>query len=568
MTFLPIVDRELRVAAREPKLYKARAGAAFIAIVFEVWAMFSYSTLRRVGLGTPHALFAQFAFYLFLFCLISGPQQSSDCVSSEKREGTLGLLFLTDLTGLDIVLGKLLATSVASFYRLLAVFPVVAVLLTMGGVSAGEFFRLSLVLLNTLLLTHAIAIFASTLGKDARHTKGNAICLVLLFWLVLPATEFLLNSKLHKPWLQTVLLLPSPYHAIQMTSEALYPMHSREFWFSLLANHAVAWGFLLWAARLLPRVWQDKGVTVRRMKWRERWAQFCYGKPEKRLAWRRRLMDKNAFLWLVSRNRLRPYWIWFLLSCVMAIFCFIFLLLFAKPSNFDAAPAIAIWGAICLNSMIKLWILGEASHHLATSRRDGSLEWLLSTPLSVAEIIRGQWLALRRLLGGPAVAVCIADFLMLVLGVMGTLRTQSWDEDTTGFVLVMLAGMGMLGADAVALAWAAMWNGLNAPQLRQAAGDAFARVLLLPWILFGLASGLTATAIEFGKFKDPGWFYWVGLWFVIGIANDIGWGLWSRYQLHLNFRLLCAPPEGRRRRRWWEFWKPKPLDNPRWVAPK
>ena len=36
---------------------------------------------------------------------------TADCLSEEKREGTLGLLFLTDLRGHDVALGKLLATS-------------------------------------------------------------------------------------------------------------------------------------------------------------------------------------------------------------------------------------------------------------------------------------------------------------------------------------------------------------------------------------------------------------------------------------------------------------------------
>jgi ABC-type transport system involved in cytochrome c biogenesis permease component len=37
-------------------------------------------------------------------------------VSSEKREGTLGLLFLTPLTGMDIVLGKMACHSLQLGY--------------------------------------------------------------------------------------------------------------------------------------------------------------------------------------------------------------------------------------------------------------------------------------------------------------------------------------------------------------------------------------------------------------------------------------------------------------------
>ena len=42
----------------------------------------------------------------FIFCLLAGVFLTADCLSEEKREGTLGLLFLTSLKGYDVVLGK------------------------------------------------------------------------------------------------------------------------------------------------------------------------------------------------------------------------------------------------------------------------------------------------------------------------------------------------------------------------------------------------------------------------------------------------------------------------------
>ena len=49
------------------------------------------------------------------YCLLEGTRLAADCRGEEKREGTLGLLFLTDLQGYDVVLGKYLATSPRSF---------------------------------------------------------------------------------------------------------------------------------------------------------------------------------------------------------------------------------------------------------------------------------------------------------------------------------------------------------------------------------------------------------------------------------------------------------------------
>jgi ABC-type Na+ efflux pump permease subunit len=76
---------------------------------------------------TGRYIFGVLAGLQLLYCLVYGRRATADSISHEKREGTLGLLFLTDLKGHDIVLGKLAATSLRGFYGLLAVFPVLAV---------------------------------------------------------------------------------------------------------------------------------------------------------------------------------------------------------------------------------------------------------------------------------------------------------------------------------------------------------------------------------------------------------------------------------------------------------
>src|SRR6267154_2528052 len=78
---------------------------------------------------------------------------TSDCLSEEKRDGTLGFLFLTDLRGYDVVLGKLLATSLRGFYALLAVFPILAITLLLGGVTGEEFWKAMLALINAMLVS-------------------------------------------------------------------------------------------------------------------------------------------------------------------------------------------------------------------------------------------------------------------------------------------------------------------------------------------------------------------------------------------------------------------------------
>ena len=121
MTFLPIVERELRVASRRHGTYSTRLIVALGAIVIGI---FLYLASIRVPKATmAHNLFEGLSGFALLYCLGAGRKFTADCLSEEKREGTLGLLFLTSLRGYDVVLGKLAATSLNGSFALLAIFP-------------------------------------------------------------------------------------------------------------------------------------------------------------------------------------------------------------------------------------------------------------------------------------------------------------------------------------------------------------------------------------------------------------------------------------------------------------
>src|SRR5687767_11476373 len=116
MTFLPIVGRELRVAARKRSTFWVRVTAAIVALV--IGGGFLAMTMFRFGFGTASlgkGLFATLTWLSLAAVLSAGLFFTSDCLSEEKRDGTIGLLFLTDLRGYDVVLGKLLATSLRAF---------------------------------------------------------------------------------------------------------------------------------------------------------------------------------------------------------------------------------------------------------------------------------------------------------------------------------------------------------------------------------------------------------------------------------------------------------------------
>src|SRR6195256_1469044 len=180
MIVLPNVERELRVAARRRGTYWMRVTAALVAIVVFGWMLLTLFRDSVPSASHGRYLFRTLFTFAFVYCLFVGARVTADCLSEEKREGTLGLLFLTDLKGYDVVFGKLVETSLNSVYGLLAIIPVIALTVQLGGVTAGELWRSSLVLLNTLFFSLAAGLFVSTLSRNDRKAMFAAIFAGLL----------------------------------------------------------------------------------------------------------------------------------------------------------------------------------------------------------------------------------------------------------------------------------------------------------------------------------------------------------------------------------------------------
>src|SRR6267378_3878208 len=155
MAFLPIVGRELSVASRRRGTYWTRTLAAGVAIAVALWMLLSSFARGQGSQEIGQALFTVLSTLTFVYALLAGVRFTADSLSEEKREGTLGLLFLTDLKGYDIVLGKFVAMLLRALYGLLALLPIIALSLLLGGVTGSELWRRALALINGLFVSLA-----------------------------------------------------------------------------------------------------------------------------------------------------------------------------------------------------------------------------------------------------------------------------------------------------------------------------------------------------------------------------------------------------------------------------
>src|SRR5689334_5594903 len=110
---MPIARRELLVLARAPHTYRARLGTGIMTLVGGIAFGIFYS---RLGMQSATPFLGVVGYMLSLMCIFTGAQLSADAISKEKREGTLGFLFLTGLPAWQITGGKLIASGVPAFF--------------------------------------------------------------------------------------------------------------------------------------------------------------------------------------------------------------------------------------------------------------------------------------------------------------------------------------------------------------------------------------------------------------------------------------------------------------------
>lgn len=166
MVMPPVLHRELRAAARQWATYWLRTIAG-LGIALLLAAVLIGETVRWGGTGSLPSgvlggiLLAGFHSGLMLFFGFAAPVATADTLARERREGTLGLLFLTPLTPLDVVVGKTVAHVLRMLALWVAMLPFLAIPFMLGGVGPADFVR-ALAAEFSIVLTGLAAGFMAT----------------------------------------------------------------------------------------------------------------------------------------------------------------------------------------------------------------------------------------------------------------------------------------------------------------------------------------------------------------------------------------------------------------------
>ena len=544
MTLFPIVERELRVASRRPWTYWGRSVSGLLSLLLTSWILLAQSITQLKVTG--QALFSSVSYLALAFAAFAGVTYTSDCVSSEKREGTLGLLFLTDLNGFDVALGKVAATSLGAFYGLLALLPVMALGMLMGGVTAGEYLRMVLFLVSILILSLSSGLAVSVFCRDSRRAASGTFLLVVAMFALCPLMAVLSQDLIEwiggpltrAPWSTTVarglerMSRLSPAVAFSHIDDAAFKQGAGAYWKAELWTGLMVVGLLALACFRLPRSWQERGAKDTHAGWRAWLEAVRFPDLAAKRAFRRRLLDSNPSAWIAGRYWLRPLLVWAFFA--LFFLCFGYGAWRMGASWWNALSYFAT--SFLLHAVLKVWIANEAPRQFLEDRRTGALELLLTTPFEVSELLVGRRVALLRQFGGPIVVVMALDAIFLVL----SLRSEfTGGEESMLWAMVWLARIAFLPLDALTLYWMGMWKGMTSQGTRSSSWIVMVGLGLpnLLWILLLTLLGLMSVAGQ-GNWMTPGKL--LLLWVVLGVANSMFWMSRSRSWVVPRFRELAC----------------------------
>jgi hypothetical protein len=399
-----VVQCELRQASRRAVNFWLRVlGGAGGTVLLCVIAGNNQSGAATLGIRLFTAL------HCLLLVLILGivPAMTADCIARERREGTLGLLFLTNLTAAGIVVGKGLVQALRAFTLWLAVLPVVTVPFLIGGVAWEDVTSAVAMQFSVAVLCLAGGILASAVAR----ARGAAFMLALIFALGLVSVfvELLGFSALslrQSPtadvnfWSTGISLLTG---LPQLGSDWAYyvsnPMSFESYlgWSSHAATASVerVWSSVCLGSVILAPVlsllifivaaycvkgsWKDRPPSLGRQRWGKR---FCMPLSvlQKWLARRmHRSLDRNPIAWLQQYSWKARVSKWGLCLGIVVVECVVAM----DWRNVELLQELLVLG------MGVFFTFAGVNSFLA-EKRSGALELILVTPLPVNQIIAGR----------------------------------------------------------------------------------------------------------------------------------------------------------------------------------
>ncbi len=531
MNVLPLIHRELLVGARKRSTHWLRLGVTVGALLVAATYLFAISNASGIaGISPGHWLFLVLSWMSLMITGLFGVFFAADAISEERREGTLGLLFLTPLNGLDVILGKLASICIRTGYALLAALPVLALPLLLGGVTFTSYFRVAVALGGTMFLSSALGLLISAISRDSTRS----IVATLLVMMALTGLPVLIdiNANRGAATFTAYASSVSPGYALYLAATGRAP----GLWTALGIQHGLAWLALLLAA-LRTAQFAETALLAPKSGTR-RW--FA---AEGRLSRLNRLRDQFPVAWFVQRRARGPL----IISLIVLIGFGVNLGLRPNQSGGTGVifPSPVQIAAPLFYFVILLWLTVFATRRTGEGRRQGELELLLATPLSAAAVARGHW---QGLVGVFLVPALVATALVTAAAVVqisqmhqifGSSPGNSQSMGIIGYFVIntCFSSLGVFTTMA-AVAWMGLWLGLTGENTAAAAAKTFLIVVFGSAVIVQIGQifwQLIASSV-IGLSSDRALPLGAIMRGCLSLAADFAFIVWARQRLLTHFR--------------------------------
>ena len=505
----PVLHRELVVAARQRATYLSRAGSA--AILLALFAAFHSIGARHPGFTGNHILNI-LSIIVFIECMLTGVRYTSDCLSEERREGTLGLLFLTDLSGWDIVAGKIAARGLRAVYNLLAIFPILALTLFLGGVTGEQVATICFTLFVCIMFSLGAGIFISSRGVRERNVLLGTALFLLVMSFVPPAVNKIAIHLFGFYGLVDILPHFSPYHAFSESGLGIPTAAADQSFRSNSGEHC---------SYRLCRVADPSSFR--------RTDHYCAGAQRRSRSVPLPRSWLEPLTWLARRDRIRASR---MAGFILLVFGFGIFARVAVESRWNWAISIVFFGSFLLHAFYKFLITAESCRQLNEDRRSGALELILATPVSTGRIVRAQIRATWRVWLPAMLALAFMNFLWMAAPV--------FDQDRMLSILLPCSII-LLVVDTVVLPWRAVLQALAGEPYTQTVFKVFLRTNVPPLaaIAFMLAFAIAARTPAYAENCFI-------IWTVLCVIYSAALVAHAKYRLR-GFRMLAAGDRQTRR---------------------
>jgi hypothetical protein len=484
-----VAAREIRVAAHDRAIYRGRViitATALLATAWILYAIFHFSGQASSMAGAEMFAFQAWAAFIFASGAFT---MTCDSISREKRDDTLGLLFLTHLKGRDVVLGKLISGLSLFFAGAIAALPILTLPLLMGGVRLSQSIHLLISLLNTMLLSAAAGLFASSISVNKQKAGTVAMAIVVFFCVVIPIAILSVN-KLGYLQFGYILQFFTPLFSHRLATGSLAGLQLGYFWTSIALLFSISCTLLAAASFITPRTWQQRATDPVLKRLTERYAAWTLRTIGSRSPLGRKLLDRNAYEWLAARELSASKKTWTFIASILLISIALVLNFSRHNETYAVLITVCMPAAYILQMNAKIRVGGHACDRFTQDRECNALELIFCTPLSLREMIAGEFAALRRLYLWPMLAVIALLFLGLYLSIEGLdhiAELFSQNHSPTyrwhGLAIVLCTVLFLI-LDSFALAWMGACSALTFREIQHARGNTVAPVLAGPLILF------------------------------------------------------------------------------------